>query len=84
MFLPFLTALSAEFGRVEEKAKNHPKTIKRGKFQDRKSKEKTAEKGGSIPSRIKAGHTLRAAQPKNTATATLCGISVLVPKYGFS
>lgn len=40
VFLPFLTALSAEFGRVEEKAGKHPKAIKRGKFQDRKSTKK--------------------------------------------
>lgn len=46
VFLPFLTALSAVFGRVEEKAGKHTKVIKRGKFQDIKSKEKNAEKGG--------------------------------------
>jgi hypothetical protein len=40
VFLPFLTALSAEFGRVEENTVKHPKAIKRGVFQDRKSKEK--------------------------------------------
>lgn len=84
MFLPFLTALSAVFRRIKEKTGKHTKVIKRGVFQDRKSKEKTAENGCPIPSRIKAGHTFRATQPKNTATATLCGISVLVPKYGFS
>lgn len=45
MFLPFLTALSAEFGRIKEKAGKHPKVIKRGEFQDRKSKEKNYLKG---------------------------------------
>ena len=40
MFLPFLTALSAEFGRVENKTIKHPKAIKQGVFQDRKSKGK--------------------------------------------
>ena len=44
MFLPFLTALSAEFGRVEEKTGKHPKAIKQSNFKTEKAK-KNRRKG---------------------------------------
>lgn len=74
MFLPFLTALSAEFGRVKEKAGKHPKAIKRGEFQDEKSTKSRRKR--LLNSKQDKGVCRREpANSENTAAATPCGIS---------
>lgn len=75
MFLPFLAALSALFDGVKKRAGKYPKAIKQAEMQGRKRRQKQVKNGGRRTSRIKAYAAERRQTPKNTASATPCGIS---------
>ena len=66
MFLPFLAALYALFGGVEEKTGKHPKAAKQAKIQGRNKEAKQVKSGGRWTSRIKAWRQILFAKPKTS------------------
>ena len=66
MFLPFLAALSALFGRVKEKTRKYSKSTKQAEMQDRKRRRKQVKSGGRWTSRIKAWRQISFAKPKTS------------------
>ena len=75
MFLPFLAALSALFGGVKKKAGKYSKAAKTNRNSEQKKESKTGEKQRSTDKQDKGVCRRGRQTPKNTATATPCGIS---------
>lgn len=80
MFLPFLAALSALFDGVERKPRKHPKAAKTNRNSEHKKEAKTGKKRRSMTKQDKGVCRQERQTPKNTATATPCGLSKGMPK----